>query len=187
MYIYIHIYVEMARRGRTNPSLEQRPVILALECPSVEESSSSRRPSQPRARNPAHIYASFANHFSPFIVTIHAGEDIGEMIRAFFEELKHNIQSSSEGLSVEGRIFGVSGDVSNPRIDVQGSAIIFEGTYSIATLSGRYVIRNDGPVQQDCLKLSFQPDDEVVGGSVVGPLIAGCAVQATLGYVRLDG
>ncbi|KAK6125869.1 hypothetical protein DH2020_040395 [Rehmannia glutinosa] len=169
--------MEMSRRGKTNPSFEQRPVILALECPRHEEPSSGRRPSQPRPRVRTSPIASVASLFCPCIFTIHIGEDIGEMIRAFFEKHKHNIQSSYEG-----RILTVSGDVTNPRIVVQGSSTIFEGTYSIATLLGRYIIHNDGPVQQDHLKLSFQLYDRVIGGSVVGPLIAGCAVQVTLGW-----
>ncbi|KAK6148169.1 hypothetical protein DH2020_019081 [Rehmannia glutinosa] len=162
----------MAQRGGRNTSFEQRPVILALECPRLEESSLGLRPSQPRARVCTSPVASVASLFGPCIFTIHIGEDIGEMIRVFFEEHKHNIQSSYEG-----RILTISGDVTSPRIVVQGSSTIFKGTYSIAILLGRYIICNDGPVQQDQLKISFQSYDSVVGGSVVGPLIAGCEVQ----------
>ncbi|GFQ00735.1 hypothetical protein PHJA_002217400 [Phtheirospermum japonicum] len=85
-------------------------------------------------------------------------------------------------MSVEGRIFTISGDVSNPRLKVQGLTTTFKGTYSIATLTGQNIICRDGTVQQDHLKLSFQPGDRVVGGSVVGPLISGCAVQVYFSY-----
>ncbi|GFQ00737.1 hypothetical protein PHJA_002217600 [Phtheirospermum japonicum] len=167
----------MAARG--NSSVDQRPVILALECPRLEQTrGSSRRRSRPRARRVPNVhFAAVADLFCPCILTVHTGEDIGETIRAFFEVNKHNVHSRSKCMSVEGRIFTILGDVSNPRLKVQGLTTNFKGTYSIVTLTGQYIICRDGTVQQDHLKLSFQPGDRVVGGSVVGPLISGCAVQ----------
>lgn len=47
----------------------------------------------------------------------------------------------------------------------------------MATLLGRYVLSTEGPVQLDYLKVNFQPKDKLIGGRVVGPLIAGSGVQ----------
>ncbi|XP_012833126.1 PREDICTED: uncharacterized protein LOC105953999 isoform X2 [Erythranthe guttata] len=164
------------RGSKRNPSAEERPVILALEYRKFDASSSVRRPSIPRPRIPKHPFTSFAAQLSPFIVTIKTGEDIGKRIRDFFQE---RIHPRCGALSVEGCIYTVSGDISNPRIDIKGVATYFEGNFSIATLQGRFVICNNGHVQLDYLKVGFQPDDVFVCGTTIGPLIAGCAVQVS--------
>ncbi|KAL3646745.1 hypothetical protein CASFOL_009289 [Castilleja foliolosa] len=103
----------MASHGKSNAPAENRPVILALECPSLAQlaSSSRSRASKTRAKRvPKVQFEAVTNVFNPCILTVHTGEDIGETIRAFFQG--NNLRSRFNCTSMEGRIFSVSGDVS---------------------------------------------------------------------------
>ncbi|EYU40986.1 hypothetical protein MIMGU_mgv1a025915mg [Erythranthe guttata] len=174
------------RGSKKNPSVDERPVILALEYPKFNASSSVRRPSIPRPRIPKHPITSFAAELSPFIVTIKTGEvasfiNFLSPFRVFFynkNSLQKLVDCSQMNVAKTKHEKYVIICIIH-QLTKNNLLLYLQGNFSIATLTGRFVISNNGPVQLDYLKVSFQPQDVLVCGTTIGPLIAGCAVQVS--------
>ncbi|KAJ9552840.1 hypothetical protein OSB04_016885 [Centaurea solstitialis] len=117
--------------------------------------------------------------FTPYIITVTAGEDINHKIMSFMQQSKQEIC-----------IISASGVISNATLRqpaTSGGNITYEGRFDILSLCGSYV-RSDFRSSSGGLSICLSSNDgQIIGGGVDGPLIAGGPVQVILGAFVISG
>ncbi|KAI7754750.1 hypothetical protein M8C21_012320 [Ambrosia artemisiifolia] len=117
--------------------------------------------------------------FTPHVITVAAGEDIGQKIASFMQLRKQEMC-----------VLSASGSVSNACLSQpvsSGGNISYEGRFNILSLCGSYV-RNDVGGSTGGLSVCLSSNDgQIIGGSIQGPLIAAAAVQVIVGTFAIDG
>lgn len=114
--------------------------------------------------------------FTPYIITVHSGEDVAATILSFS-------QKGPQGIC----ILSANGAISNVTIRQPGSSgglLTYEGRFEILSLTGSYTFTESGGVRSRNGGLSISlagPDGRVVGGSVAGWLIAASPIQVVVG------
>ncbi|CAH1430127.1 unnamed protein product [Lactuca virosa] len=130
---------------------------------STTTSSSSKKPSLGNA----------GQGFTPYMITVTAGEDVSYKIMSFMQQSKQEIC-----------VISASGVISNATLHqpaTSGGNITYEGRFDIISLCGSYV-RADFESRSGGLSICLCSNDgQIIGGGVDGPLIAAGPVQVIVG------
>ncbi|KAK8491015.1 hypothetical protein V6N13_139771 [Hibiscus sabdariffa] len=116
--------------------------------------------------------------FTPHIINVVAGEDVGQKIMMFVQRSKHEIC-----------ILSASGTISNASLRqpaTSGSNIAHEGQFEIISLSGSYVRTEIGGRTGGLSVCLSSADGQIIGGGVGGPLKAAGPVQVIVGTFMID-
>lgn len=119
--------------------------------------------------------------FTPYIITVKAGEDVSSKIMSFS-------QHGSRAIC----ILSANGAISNVTLRqaaTSGGTVTYEGRFEILSLSGSYLLsENDGQRSRTGgLSVSLAgPDGRVLGGGVAGLLTAASPVQVVVGSFMAD-
>ncbi|KAI5398200.1 AT-hook motif nuclear-localized protein 14 [Lathyrus oleraceus] len=118
-------------------------------------------------------------NFNLHIVTVRAGEDIGQNIMSLMQ--KHS--------RCEMCILSASGSISSATLRqpaTAGGNITYEGRFDIISLTGSYV-RNENDGRSGGLSVCLaHSDGQLVGGSIAGPLKAASQVQVIAGTFSIE-
>ncbi|KAL4574697.1 hypothetical protein LXL04_021533 [Taraxacum kok-saghyz] len=117
--------------------------------------------------------------FTPYMITVTAGEDINHKIMSFMQQSKQEIC-----------VISASGVISNATLHqpaTSGGNITYEGRFDIISLCGSY-IRADFESRSGGLSICLSSNDgQIIGGGVDGPLIAAGPVQVIVGTFVISG
>ncbi|GLT91206.1 hypothetical protein SLE2022_091060 [Rubroshorea leprosula] len=120
--------------------------------------------------------------FTPHVITVQAGEDIAEKIRAFSQQGPRSFFI----LSANGAICNVT--LRQPTSS--GGSVTYEGQFEIISLSGSFHVSDINGNRRGVGSLSVSlagSDGRVLGGGVAGMLTAASAVQVIVGSFIADG
>lgn len=135
-------------------------------------SSSSTKKSQLAALGSA------GQGFTPHIITVAAGEDVGQKIMLFMQQSKREIC-----------ILSASGSISNASLRqpaTSGGSITYEGRFDIISLCGSYVHTELGGRTGGLSVCLSSTDGQIIGGGVGGPLTAAGPIQVIVGAFLID-
>ncbi|XP_041017546.1 AT-hook motif nuclear-localized protein 14 [Juglans microcarpa x Juglans regia] len=116
--------------------------------------------------------------FTPHIITVAAGEDVGQKIMMFMQQSKRELC-----------ILSASGSISNASLRqpaTSGGNIAYEGRFEIISLSGSYVRTELGGRTGGLSVCLSSTDGQIIGGGVGGPLRAAGPVQVIVGTFLFD-
>ncbi|KAJ8526322.1 hypothetical protein K7X08_028799 [Anisodus acutangulus] len=116
--------------------------------------------------------------FTPHIISVSTGEDVGQKIMMFMQQSKHELC-----------VLSASGSISNASLRqpaTSGGSITYEGLFDILTLSGSYVRTEIGGRTGGLSVCLASTDGQIIGGGVGGPLIAGGPIQVIVGSFSVD-
>ncbi|XWS42540.1 hypothetical protein CRYUN_Cryun16bG0023100 [Craigia yunnanensis] len=116
--------------------------------------------------------------FTPHVINIVAGEDVGQKIMMFMQQSKREIC-----------ILSASGTISNASLRqpaTSGGNIAYEGRFEIISLSGSYVRTEIGGRTGGLSVCLSSADGQIIGGGVGGPLKAAGPVQVIVGAFMID-
>ncbi|XP_009763229.1 AT-hook motif nuclear-localized protein 14 [Nicotiana tabacum] len=116
--------------------------------------------------------------FSPHIINVSTGEDVGQKIMMFMQQSKYELC-----------VLSASGSISNASLRqpaTSGGSITYEGRFDILTLSGSYVRTEIGGRTGGLSVCLASTDGQIIGGGVGGPLIAGGPIQVIVGSFSVD-
>ncbi|KAM4108830.1 hypothetical protein ACB094_03G075200 [Castanea mollissima] len=116
--------------------------------------------------------------FTPHVISVAAGEDVGQKIMMFMQQSKREIC-----------ILSASGSISNASLRqpaTSGGNITYEGRFEIISLSGSYVRTELGGRTGGLSICLSSTDGQIIGGGVGGPLKAAGPVQVIVGTFMLD-
>ncbi|GLT81242.1 hypothetical protein SLA2020_526360 [Shorea laevis] len=120
--------------------------------------------------------------FTPHVITVQAGEDVAEKIRAFSQQGPRSICI----LSANGAVCNVT--LRQPTSS--GGNVTYEGRFEIISLSGSIHVSDIDGNRRGAGNLSVSlagSDGRVLGGGVAGMLTAASAVQVIVGSFLADG
>ncbi|KAJ4896326.1 AT-hook motif nuclear-localized protein 11 [Raphanus sativus] len=176
---------EKRKRGRPRKYGQEGPVSLALS-PSASMSPSSNK--RGRGRPPGSgkkqrvastgelMSSSSGMSFTPHVIVVSIGEDIASKVMSFTQQGPRAIC-----------VLSTTGAVSTATIlqpSPSHGAIKYEGRFELLSLSISYMdaTENDNSNRTGNLSVSLaSPDGRVIGGGIVGPLIAASPVQVIVG------
>ncbi|KAK9919488.1 hypothetical protein M0R45_028079 [Rubus argutus] len=116
--------------------------------------------------------------FTPHVLNVAAGEDVGQRIMVFMQQTKRDIC-----------ILSASGSISNASIRqpaTSGGNITYEGRFEIISLSGSYVRTDLGGKSGGLSVCLSNTNGQIIGGGVGGPLKAAGPVQVIVGTFLID-
>ncbi|XVF31047.1 hypothetical protein REPUB_Repub16aG0111800 [Reevesia pubescens] len=116
--------------------------------------------------------------FTPHVINVVAGEDVGQKIMMFMQQSKREIC-----------ILSASGTISNASLRqpaTSGGNIAYEGRFEIISLSGSYVRTEIGGRTGGLSVCLASSDGQIIGGGVGGPLKAAGPVQVIVGAFMID-
>lgn len=147
---------------------------------SASAHSSSRDKREPGASKKSLLHASYnaGQGFTPYVISVSAGEDVGQKIMLFMQQSKREMC-----------ILSASGTISNASIRqpaTSGGNITYEGRFEIISLSGSYVRTELGGRTGGLSVCLASSDGQIVGGGVGGPLKAAGPVQVIVGTFLFD-
>ncbi|PNY10554.1 AT hook motif DNA-binding family protein [Trifolium pratense] len=128
------------------------------------------------------ISSSAGNGFTPHVINVAIGEDIATKILAFSQEGPRAIFVMSAT--------GAVSTVTLCQASTSGGSVTYEGRFEILSLSGSYLVADNGSSRNRTGSLSVclaSPDGRVIGGGVGGLLIAASSVQVILGSFMWGG
>lgn len=120
--------------------------------------------------------------FTPHVITVKAGEDVSSKIMS----ISQNGPRAVCILSANGAISNVT--LRQPAMS--GGTVTYEGRFEILSLSGLYLLTENGGQRSRTGGLSVSlsgPDGRVLGGGVAGLLTAASPVQVVVGSFVNDG
>ncbi|WJX11583.1 hypothetical protein P8452_02179 [Trifolium repens] len=186
--------------GNLNPSYkkEKPPTLTSPTSPppgftlSTNDFSSKKGRGKPTSFGNYQILSSFGEVFSstaavdftPHVVTVYTGEDVGGKILSFAQKSPRGgicILSANGAISkVALRQLGSSG----------GDILTYEGRFEILSLSGSYTVSDNSGMRtrEGGLSVSLAgPDGRVIGGAVAGLLTAAGPIQIIVGSFMTNG
>ncbi|XP_019151689.1 PREDICTED: AT-hook motif nuclear-localized protein 14-like isoform X2 [Ipomoea nil] len=116
--------------------------------------------------------------FTPHVVNVLAGEDVGNKIMTFMQQSKREIC-----------ILSASGAVSSASLlqpSTSGGSVTYEGRFDILSLSGSYVNNGRGGKTGGLSVCLASSDGQIIGGGVGGPLKAAGQIQVIVGTFVVD-
>ncbi|KAI9077931.1 hypothetical protein K1719_040060 [Acacia pycnantha] len=122
--------------------------------------------------------SSLGQGFTPHVITVAAGEDVGQKIMLFMQQSRREMC-----------ILSASGSISNASLRqpaTSGGNIAYEGRFEIISLSGSYVRTELGGRTGGLSVCLSSTDGQIIGGGVGGPLKAAGPVQVIVGTFFLD-
>uniref|UniRef100_A0A0D3HGV3 AT-hook motif nuclear-localized protein n=1 Tax=Oryza barthii TaxID=65489 RepID=A0A0D3HGV3_9ORYZ len=120
--------------------------------------------------------------FTPHILTVKAGEDVASKIMAFSQQGPRTVCI----LSANGAISNVT--LRQPA--TSGGLVTYEGRFEIISLSGSFLLAEDGDTRSRTGGLSVAlagSDGRVLGGCVAGMLMAATPVQVVVASFIAEG
>lgn len=120
--------------------------------------------------------------FTPHVITVKAGEDVASKIMAFSQQGPRTVCI----LSANGAICNVT--LRQPA--TSGGTVTYEGRFEIISLSGSFLLTEDGGTRSRTGGLSVAlagSDGRVLGGGVAGMLMAATPVQVVMGSFIAEG
>ncbi|KVI06240.1 AT-hook motif nuclear-localized protein 14 [Cynara cardunculus var. scolymus] len=117
--------------------------------------------------------------FTPHVISVTAGEDIGQKIMSFMQQSKQEMC-----------VLSASGSISNASLRqpaTSGGNISYEGRFDILSLCGSYVRTDFGGSTGGLSVCLSSNDGQIIGGSIDGPLIAAGPVQVIVGTFATEG
>ncbi|OAY64983.1 AT-hook motif nuclear-localized protein 10 [Ananas comosus] len=120
--------------------------------------------------------------FTPHIITVKPGEDVASKIMAFSQQGPRTVCI----LSANGAICNVT--LRQPA--TSGGTVTYEGRFEIISLSGSFLLAEDGGTRSRTGGLSVAlagSDGRVLGGCVAGMLMAATPVQVVVGSFIAEG
>lgn len=117
--------------------------------------------------------------FTPHVISVTAGEDIGQKIMSFMQQSKQEMC-----------VLSASGSISNASLRqpvTSGGNITYEGRFDILSLCGSYVRTDFGGSTGGLSVCLSSNDGQIIGGGIDGPLIAAGPVQVIVGTFAIDG
>ncbi|KAH9659066.1 at-hook motif nuclear-localized protein 14 [Citrus sinensis] len=116
--------------------------------------------------------------FTPHVISVAAGEDVGQKIMLFMQQSRREIC-----------ILSASGSISNASLRqpaTSGGNITYEGRFEIVSLSGSYVRTDLGGRTGGLSVCLSSTDGQIIGGGVGGPLKAAGPVQVIVGTFQVE-
>ncbi|CAI9773090.1 unnamed protein product [Fraxinus pennsylvanica] len=116
--------------------------------------------------------------FTPHIISVAAGEDVGQKIMSFVQQSKREIC-----------IMSASGSVSIACLHQpasSGGSVTYEGLFDILSLSGSYTCTELGGRTGGLRACLSSVDGHIIGGGVGGPLTAAGPIQVIVGTFLVD-
>ncbi|XP_022880840.1 AT-hook motif nuclear-localized protein 14-like [Olea europaea var. sylvestris] len=116
--------------------------------------------------------------FTLHIITVTAGEDVGQKIMMFMQQSKREIC-----------IISASGLVSNASLRqpaTSGGSVSYEGRFDILSLSGSYIRAELGGRTGGLSVCLSSTDGQIIGGGIGGPLTAAGPIQVIVGTFQID-
>ncbi|KAF3452330.1 hypothetical protein FNV43_RR02763 [Rhamnella rubrinervis] len=116
--------------------------------------------------------------FTPHVITVAAGEDVGQQIMLFMKQSKREIC-----------ILSASGTISIASLRqpaTSGGNITYEGRFEIISFSGSYIRTELGGRSGGLSVCLSSTDGQIIGGGVNGPLKAAGPVQVIVGSFLID-
>ncbi|KAL8099815.1 AT-hook motif nuclear-localized protein 14-like [Apium graveolens] len=116
--------------------------------------------------------------FIPHIITVAAGEDVGQKIMFFMQQSKRELC-----------VLSASGSISNASLRQPatfGGSITYEGRFDIISLSGSYIHTEMGGRSGGLSVCLSSTDGQIIGGGVAGPLTAAGPIQVIVGAFLID-
>ncbi|XP_061342650.1 AT-hook motif nuclear-localized protein 14-like [Gastrolobium bilobum] len=167
------VQVEAAKRKRGRPRKYASPE-EALASKKAATTSSFQSSKKSHSSLPGNA----GQGFTPHIITVAAGEDVGQKIMLFMQQSRREIC-----------ILSASGSISNASLRqpaTSGGNITYEGRFEIISLTGSYV-RNELGGRSGGLSVCLSnTDGQILGGSLAGPLKAAGPVQVIVGTFFID-
>ncbi|XP_057492333.1 AT-hook motif nuclear-localized protein 10-like [Actinidia eriantha] len=151
--------------------------------PPTAKKSRGRPLGSGRKQQPLGIVGLPGRELTAHVITVTAGEDVSSKIMSFS-------QYGSRGLC----ILSANGAISNVTLRhpaTSGGTVTYEGRFEILSLSGSYMLLEDGGQRSRTGGLSVTlagPDGHVLGGGVAGILTAAAPVQVIVGcFIEGEG
>ncbi|XP_022863892.1 AT-hook motif nuclear-localized protein 14-like [Olea europaea var. sylvestris] len=116
--------------------------------------------------------------FTPHVISVAAGEDVGQKIMSFVQQSKREIC-----------IMSASGSVSIACLHqpaTSGGSVTYEGLFDILSLSGSYTCTELGGRTGGLRVCLSSVDGHIIGGGVGGPLTAAGPIQVIVGTFLVD-
>ncbi|KAH9622568.1 hypothetical protein KSS87_016455 [Heliosperma pusillum] len=124
-------------------------------------------------------FASFGGQgFTPHVINIAAGEDVGQKIISFMQQAKRELCI----LSASGSI--ASAALCQPA--TSGGNVAYQGRFDIISLTGSYVRSDFGGKAGGLSACLTSESGQIVGGGVCGPLIAAGPVEVIVATFVID-
>ncbi|KAL9251010.1 AT-hook motif nuclear-localized protein 10-like protein [Drosera capensis] len=118
--------------------------------------------------------------FTPHVILVEAGEDIGSKILAFSQQGPRTVC-----------ILSANGSISNVTLRqpaTSAGTVTYEGKFDIISLSGSFLLSENDHVKTGGLSISIAgTDGRVLGGGIAGILRAATPVQIVVGSFIADG
>ncbi|KAK2969958.1 hypothetical protein RJ640_008298 [Escallonia rubra] len=114
-------------------------------------------------------------------------QDIYEKTVTYFQD-REKFPACFQGHPCMATILSVTGCVSNPMLELGGSAICFEGSRPVLSMSGLFSVDKDGQAhQRGKLQITFpNADGHIFGGPVTGSLTAATPMQVTVSFFTCE-
>ncbi|GAV66777.1 DUF296 domain-containing protein [Cephalotus follicularis] len=183
-----------ARRKRGRPRKYGTPeqALAAKRTASSSNNNNNSSSNKDKARDPASsppfsgsskksqlaALGNVGQGFTPHVIDVAAGEDVGQKIMMFMQQSKREIC-----------ILSASGSISNASLRqpaTSGGNIAYEGRFDIISLSGSYVRTDIGGRTGGLSVCLSSTDGQIIGGGVGGPLKAAGPVQIIVGTFMID-
>lgn len=117
--------------------------------------------------------------FTPHVVSVTAGEDVGQKLMSFMQQSKQEMC-----------VLSASGSISNASLRqpaTSGGNITYEGRFDILSLCGSYVRTDFGGTTGGLSVCLSSNDGQIIGGGIDGALIAAGPVQVIVGTFAMEG
>ncbi|PKI33682.1 AT-hook motif nuclear-localized protein 10-like [Punica granatum] len=150
--------------------------------PTSVKKSRGRPPGSSNKKSRLEALGSSGTGFTPYIITVKAGEDVSSKIMSF-------LQHGSKAVC----ILSANGAISNVTLRqpaTSGGTVTYEGRFEILSLSGSFLLSEVGGQRSRTGGLSVSlsgPDGQVLGGGVAGLLTAASPIQVVVGSFNAEG
>ncbi|CAA7404813.1 unnamed protein product [Spirodela intermedia] len=143
-------------------------------------SSSPPPQAPPRRRSQDEFLGKGVQSFTPHFLTVAAGEDVVQRIMSF-------VQKQNRAVC----IISASGTIANVTLRqpaVAGGQMTYKGNFDILSLSGSFLISENGgaSARTGALSVCLSEEGFLVGGGIGGPLVAATTVQVFAGSFVID-
>ncbi|KAJ0968114.1 hypothetical protein J5N97_025031 [Dioscorea zingiberensis] len=173
------------KRGRPRKYGPDGSMALALAYSNTQASESAKKRGRPLGsgkKQQLNALGSAGISFTPHVITVKSGEDVASKILAFSQQGPRTVCI----LSANGAICNAT--LRQPA--TSGGTVTYEGRFEILSLSGSYLLTENGGTRSRTGGLSVAlagTDGRVLGGGVAGMLLATGPVQVVVGSFIAEG
>ncbi|KAM0884108.1 hypothetical protein ACQ4PT_031231 [Festuca glaucescens] len=165
------------------PGQQQQPHGFSISSPPLDPNAKRRgRPPGSGKKKQFEALGSWGISFTPHILSVKAGEDVASKIMSFSQQGPRTVCI----LSANGAISNVT--LRQPA--TSGGLVTYEGRFEIISLSGSFLLAEDGDTRSRTGGLSVAlagSDGRVLGGCVAGQLTAATPVQVVVASFIAEG